>query len=82
MKTCTISEAKQSLGRLADKALDGRPTVIVRGGRLLILRAYELPDPDDEFDNLIEEGKESPHRELTPKAFKSIWKRGRAFAKK
>jgi hypothetical protein len=41
MKTCSLSEAKSSLGKLADHALQGHPTIISRGGKLVILRAYE-----------------------------------------
>ena len=40
MNTCSLSEAKSSLGRLADAALQGHPTVISRSGKLLILQAY------------------------------------------
>ena len=43
MRMCSLSEAKTSLGRLADAALKGHPTVISRSGRLLILKAYERP---------------------------------------
>jgi len=67
MKTCTLSQAKSSLGRLADRALKGDPTVIPRGGKLVILQAYQLPDHPDEFDALIQAGKDSPHRLLTRK---------------
>ncbi len=77
METCTVSEAKGKLGKLADQAIEGKPTVIVRGGKLVILQAYELPDHADEFDTLIQAGKEAPHRRLTPKVFGEIWKRGR-----
>lgn len=41
MKTCSITEAKNSLGRLADAALRGRPTVISRGGKLVVLQAFD-----------------------------------------
>jgi len=78
MKTCTLSKAKSALGRLADQALKGRPTVIPRGGKLVILQAYQLPDHPDEFDTLIQAGKESPHRELAKKVLADIWRRGRA----
>ena len=78
MKTCTLSKAKSALGRLADQALKGRPTVIPRGGKLVILQAYQLPDHPDEFDALIQGGKDSPHRELTKKVLADIWRRGRA----
>lgn len=80
MKTCTVSEAKGKLGELADAAIDGKPTVIVRGGKLVILQAYELPDHPDEFDALIQAGKDTPHRPLTPQVFDAIWKQGRALA--
>jgi len=78
MKTCTVSEAKSKLGELADAAIKGKPTVIIRGGKLVILQAYALPDHMDEFDALIQAGKDSPHRPLTPKVLDEIWKRGRA----
>ncbi|MHB8521255.1 MAG: hypothetical protein ACYDH9_10930 [Limisphaerales bacterium] len=78
MKTCSLSEAKGTLGRLADQALKGRPTVIPRGGKLVILQAYELPDHPDEFDALIHAGKASPHRLLTRKILAAIWQRARS----
>ena len=80
MKTCSLSEAKTKLGQLADAALEGHPTVIPRGGKLVILQAYELPDHPDEFDALIQAGKDSPHRPLTKKVLSEIWKRGRSLA--
>ena len=80
MKTCTVSEAKSKLGKLADAAIQGRPTVILRGGKLVILQAYDLPDHVDEFDALIQAGKDSSHRPLSPKVLDEIWKRGRALA--
>ena len=82
MKTCSISEAKQKLGRLADAALKGQPTVIVCGSQLVILQAYEFPDPSGEFDMLIQAGMESAHRQLTAKVFKSVWKKGRSLSRK
>ena len=60
---------------------NGQPTVIPRGGKLVILQAYELPDHPDEFDALIQAGKDSPHRPLTKKVLAGIWQRGRADAK-
>ena len=81
MKTCTVTQAKSKLGRLADAAIKGEPTVIIRGGKLLILKAYNLPQHPHEFDALIDAGKDSPHRTLTPKVLEQIWKRGRALAK-
>ena len=40
MKTCSITEAKSKLGQLADAALQGKPTVISRSGKLVVLQAY------------------------------------------
>ena len=82
MKTCTVSEAKSKLGELADSAIKGKPTVIVRGGKLVILQAYSLPQHPDEFDALIDAGKHSVHRPLTAKVLDEIWKRGGVLAKK
>jgi hypothetical protein len=78
MKTCSLSQAKSALGNLADRALKGHPTVIPRGGKLVILQAYELPDHPDEFDALIQAGKESPHRPLTRQVLTRIWQRARS----
>jgi hypothetical protein len=81
MRTCSLSEAKSSLGRLADDALQGHPTVISRGGKLLILRAYEPSDPG-EFDSLIDEGIVSEHFPLNDAVWKGIRQRGRKLAEK
>ena len=81
MKTCSRSEAKSALGRLADAALQGRPTVISRGGKLLILQAYEPPDPD-EFDALIDEGIQSQHFPLTDALWERVPQRGIKRARK
>ena len=80
MNTCSLSEAKSSLGRLADAALQGHPTVISRSGKLLILQAYEPPDPD-EFDALIDEGLRSEHVFLTDSVWEGIRRRGRRLAR-
>jgi hypothetical protein len=79
MNTCSLSEAKSSLGRLADAALEGHPTVISRGGKLLILKAYEPPDPDA-FDALIDEGITSEHSPVTDSVWVGIRHRGRKLA--
>jgi hypothetical protein len=81
VNTCSLSEAKSSLGRLADAALQGRPTVISRGGKLLILRAYHPPDPD-EFDALIDEGIRSEHFSLTDSVWDEVRGRGTKLARR
>ena len=81
MKTYKLSEAKSSLGRLADAALQGHPTVISHGGKLLISQAYEPPGPD-EFDALIDEGITSEHVPLTPSVWNGIRRRGKRLALK
>ena len=45
MKACSITEAKSKLGKLADAALVGKPTVISRGDKLVILQAYQPTEP-------------------------------------
>ena len=45
MKTYSITEAKNKLGKLADAALLGKPTVISRGGQLVILQAFQATEP-------------------------------------
>jgi hypothetical protein len=79
MNTCSLSKAKSSLGRLADEALKGRPTVIPRGGKLVVLQAYSPPDPN-EFDELIREGIESEHIPLTDAIWAGVRRRGRKLA--
>ena len=80
MKRCSLSEAKSSLGRLADDALQGHPTVISRGGKLLILRAYDPPDLE-EFDNLIDEGINSELFPLSEALWEGIRQRGKKLAR-
>ena len=45
MKTMSVSQAKQRLGKVADAALRGDPVLIIRKSKLLILQAYEMPEP-------------------------------------
>lgn len=41
----SISEAKQRLGEIADRAIEGEHVVIVRKSKLLVLKPLELPEP-------------------------------------
>ena len=41
MRTLSISEAKRSLGRVADEALHGEKIIIIRKSRLLTLQEYQ-----------------------------------------
>ena len=43
--TISISEAKQRLGEIADRAIQGEQIVIIRKSRLLILKELDLPEP-------------------------------------
>lgn len=43
--TVSISEAKQRLGEIADRAIEGEQIVIVRKSKLLVLKPLELPEP-------------------------------------
>jgi hypothetical protein len=81
MKARSVSKAKNSLGRLADDALQGHPTIIARDGKLRILRGCEPSDPG-EFDALIDEGIQSEHFPLTDSVWKGIRQRGRKLARK
>ena len=46
MNTFQLSEAKARLGRIADEALAGRPSLIVRNGKLLQLVAFRIPETE------------------------------------
>ena len=43
--TISISEAKQRLGEIADRAIQGEQIVIIRKSRLLVLKELDLPEP-------------------------------------
>lgn len=43
--TVSISQAKQQLGQIADRALEGEQIVIIRKSKLLVLQPLELPTP-------------------------------------
>ena len=43
--TLSISQAKQRLGEMADRAINGEQIVIVRKSKLLVLKQLELPEP-------------------------------------
>jgi hypothetical protein len=43
--TISISEAKQRLGEIADRAIEGEHILIVRKSKLLVLKPLELPEP-------------------------------------
>jgi hypothetical protein len=43
--TISISEAKQRLGEIADRALEGEHVVIIRKSKLLVLKPLEIPEP-------------------------------------
>jgi hypothetical protein len=43
--TLSISEAKQRLGQIADRAIDGEHVVILRKSKLLVLKPLDLPEP-------------------------------------
>jgi hypothetical protein len=81
MKTCSLSEAKSSLGKLADDALQGHPTIISRSGKLVILRAYE-PSDSEEFDAMIDDGIKSEHFPLADSVWEGIRQRGSKLAQK
>ena len=55
--------------------------MISRGGKLVVLRAYEPPDPG-EFDVLMDEGMKSEHFPLSDLVWAGIRQRGRKLARK
>lgn len=45
MTTLSVSEAKQRLGEIADRAIQGEQIVIIRKSKLLVLKELEIPEP-------------------------------------
>jgi len=45
MEILTLSQVKPRLGRLLDRVLQGEPIVIRKGGRLVQLTEYIVPEP-------------------------------------
>jgi hypothetical protein len=45
MEILTLSQAKPRMGRLIDRALHGEAVVIRKGGRLVQLTEYVVPEP-------------------------------------
>ena len=45
MITISVSEAKQRLGEIADRVIEGEQIVIVRKSKLLVLKQLEIPEP-------------------------------------
>ena len=43
--TVSISEAKQRLSEIADRAIEGEHVVILRKSKLLVLKPLEMPEP-------------------------------------
>jgi hypothetical protein len=43
--TVSISEAKQRLGEIADRAIEGEYIIILRKSKLLVLKPLEMPEP-------------------------------------
>ena len=43
--TLSITEAKQRLGEIADRAIQGEQIVIIRKSKLLVLKELEIPEP-------------------------------------
>lgn len=57
MKTYSISEAKATLGAVADEAISGETVVLVRGSQLLEIKKYDPPEsipmrPDGWLDEM------------------------------
>jgi hypothetical protein len=45
LTTISISEAKQRLGEIADRAIQGEQIVIIRKSKLLVLKELDMPEP-------------------------------------
>ena len=45
MNALPLSKVRQNIAKVADAALSGKPSLIIRKSKLLILQAYTPPDP-------------------------------------
>jgi len=50
MKTLTLSQAKSSLGKIADQAIHGETFLIKRHGQFILLKKAEIVEPLEQLD--------------------------------
>ena len=77
--TVSISEAKQRLGEIADRALEGEQIVIVRKSKLLVLKQLELPEPvpmrpDGYFEDCYDKAEAKNSNRLAARSARKIVK--------
>ena len=77
--TISISEAKQRLGEIADRAIQGEQIVIVRKSKLLVLKQLELPEPvplrpQGYFDDCYDKAAARESNELAARSVRRIVK--------
>ena len=77
--TVSISEAKQRLGEIADRALQGEQIVIVRKSKLLVLKQLEMPEPvpmrpHGYFDDCYDKGAVKESNKLATRSTRRIVK--------
>ena len=77
--TVSISEAKQRLGEIADRALDGEQIVIARKSKLLVLKQLEIPEPvpmrpDGSFEDCYGKSEAKESNKLAARSARKIVK--------
>ena len=64
MKTLTVSEAKDRLGKLVEEVHKGRPVLLVHKNKLVKLERYDVLDPEydsPELEAALLEAVQGPH---------------------
>ena len=80
MKTLTVSQAKERLGKLVDEVYKGAPVVLVHRGSRVKLERYEPFDPEEDspqLEGLLLEAVRGPHSAYSRKDLESAARRVR-----
>ena len=77
--TVSISEAKQRLGEIADRAIEGEQIVIIRKSQLLVLKRLEIPlavpmRPQGYFDDCYDKVAAKESNKLAVRSARNIVK--------
>jgi hypothetical protein len=75
MKTMTVRDAKQQLGKLVEKVQHAPPVILVQGDKLAKLERYDLLDPEcdsPQLQAMLLEAVRGPHAPYSRKELEAI----------